>query len=269
MNEFLFWFFLAGILIATFQDLKRREIDVWLCTILLIGGISYIVFKSIFETNTLLPLLISLITLLILMNIFYYGRIFAGGDARLLLALSAIFVTTNIFNTLTNIGTYIILLLFSGAIYGLIMMKILYLKNWKKINRNLKPKLKKIKYQFILLLGIILIALSTINPLFSLAGVLIIIYPPLFFLSKEIEKTALIKEKPTNKLQEGDWLDRTIKVKNRTIKYSWDGLTKEDIKFLKKHKKKVKIKDGLPYAPAFLIAHIIYFLLKNLTNIIN
>ena len=92
--EFLFWFFLIGIIIATVQDLKRREIDFWLCKILLFGGISFIIFYSILN-QSLIPIIylaLSLIILFALKNIFYQSRVFAGGDANLLFSLSALFV---------------------------------------------------------------------------------------------------------------------------------------------------------------------------------
>ena len=53
-----------------------------------------------------------------------------------------------------------------------------------------------------------------------------------------------------------------VKVKGKTIKADWDGLTLENIKLLR-NKKKVLVKDGLPFVPAFLIAFLVYsFLLE-------
>ena len=56
MFNFLFWLFLAGIIVACLQDLKRREVDDWLNLFLIITSISFIFFRAYFEKN---PSLIS------------------------------------------------------------------------------------------------------------------------------------------------------------------------------------------------------------------
>ena len=143
--DFLLWFFLIGIIIATIQDLKRREIDYWLCGIMLLGGIAYIIFYSILNStfSPIINLGISLIIIFVLMEAFYHSRIFAGGDAHLLFAISALFVSAAYISTIINISVYIIFLLLSGAIYGLVCLTYLYMKNFKSTNKKLKPKHSK------------------------------------------------------------------------------------------------------------------------------
>ena len=48
---FLFWFFLIGLIVATLQDLKRREVDDWLNILLLVGGGVFIFYSSILKGN--------------------------------------------------------------------------------------------------------------------------------------------------------------------------------------------------------------------------
>ena len=72
----------------------------------------------------------------------------------------------------------------------------------------------------------------------------------------------MIREINAKKLREGDWLVDDIKLKAKTIKYNWEGLTKNDLVLLHKLNKKVKIKEGLPFVPAFLIAFIGYYFLR-------
>ena len=55
-------------------------------------------------------------------------------------------------------------------------------------------------------------------------------------------------------LQEGDWLEKEVKIGSRTIKKSVHGLSVEDIRLLRKSGTKVWIKRGIPFTPAFLIA---------------
>ena len=58
-------------------------------------------------------------------------------------------------------------------------------------------------------------------------------------------------------LTEGDWLERDVKIGRSVIKRSVHGLSLEDIKRLRKAKKRVLIKEGIPFTPAFLAAFLI------------
>ena len=51
----------------------------------------------------------------------------------------------------------------------------------------------------------------------------------------------------------------TVKKKEaqKTIKAKWDGLSDADIKLLKKKKKFVLIRQGIPFVPVFLITFLI------------
>src|SRR3990167_6413488 len=174
--SFLFLVFFAGLIVATFQDLKRREVDNWLNLILFFTGVSYFLFSYFdegvidvliflivvlfasfilffsdekmevksskgkyylfffvvifislfvmgfliwffgFETSSMLIVSAVAMTLLfILSNLFFEGRIFGGGDAKLLFALSLFFVGSSFLSTFFNIwffvGGLVILLL--------------------------------------------------------------------------------------------------------------------------------------------------------------
>ena len=61
-------------------------------------------------------------------------------------------------------------------------------------------------------------------------------------------------------MTEGDWLYSDLKVGKKKIKATWNGLSKKDIVAIKKQYAKVKIKQGIPFTPAFLISMIILFL---------
>jgi hypothetical protein len=80
----------------------------------------------------------------------------------------------------------------------------------------------------------------------------------LFAFAKSIEKISMICPKDARDLREGDWLAEDVRIKGKIIKYNWEGLDKKDIKRLQSYKKKVKIKDGIPFVPGFLIAFILY-----------
>src|SRR3989339_660541 len=93
-----------------------------------------------------------------------------------------------------------------------------------------------------------------------LISFLIFIIPYFYLSAKAIDEVCMIKKISPKNLTEGDWLYRDVRVGNRIIKKRWDGLTKEEIKLLKK-KNYVFVRQGIPFSPAFLIAFLflIYF----------
>ena len=69
-----------------------------------------------------------------------------------------------------------------------------------------------------------------------------------------VEKSCMIKLVSPDKLTEGDWLEKEVKIAGRRIKKSVHGLSIEEIGALRKARKKVWIKEGVPFTPAFLLA---------------
>ena len=79
-----------------------------------------------------------------------------------------------------------------------------------------------------------------------------------------VEKSALIKSVSPEKLTEGDWLLKDVKIGKTVIKADFDGLSKKDIALIKKANKAVMIKYGLPFVPVFLLAFITELVFGNL-----
>lgn len=67
----------------------------------------------------------------------------------------------------------------------------------------------------------------------------------------------------SSSLREGDWLVKDIKIGKKVIRANFDGLNLEDIELIKKHKKNILIKGGLPFVPAFVLAFIAYVIWKD------
>ena len=261
----VFWVFLIGILVASFQDLKRREVDNWLNLLLLVFGWAFIIFQKIFNLNTSVIVLggVSFLAMFVLANVFYYGRIFAGGDAKLLFAMFVVFVGTGFAETLVNIAWFVLLLMFAGGIWGLGWMLGLFILNFKKIKKEFKKGFGNIYFRYAFFAGIILFVLSYVDWFFLLPAVLFLVVPVLYVFAKSLEKVAMIKEVSPKDLTEGDWLVKDIRVDGKVVKAEWDGLSLDDIKLLKQRRKKVKVKYGLPFTPAFLIAFLVYWFCKN------
>ncbi|MBU2576981.1 MAG: prepilin peptidase [Nanoarchaeota archaeon] len=269
---FLFWLFFVGIVVASLQDLKRREVDNWLNLFLMLASFSFIFFRSIFEQDATIIFQagFALVLLFIFMNVFYYGRVFAGGDAKLLFAMTVFFIGATFVATLVNIGVFLLFLMFAGSIYGLIYSAVLYVQNFEKVNKKIKEGFSILWVRYLIVLGVILFAFSYVNwwyphlffgfgwgMLFLFFAIFALVLPLLYVFAKGLEKVSMMRTISGKELREGDWLVDDIKVGRKTIKADWDGLSLEDIKLLRS-KKRIKIKEGLPFVPAFLIAFILY-----------
>ncbi len=263
--DFLFWLFFGGIIVACMQDLKRREVDNWLNLLLLISGFVYVFYEAVLSGNSGMVFHAGflLVVMFIVMNLFYYGRVFAGGDAKLLFAMTAFFLGATFYGSLTNVGIFCLFLMVSGSFYGLFYSGVLWWKNRKKVNAEMGKLLAKNRWLVgIVLVSGVLMILGVKSFLFFLVGVLLFIFPFLYLFAKGLENVSMVREVSGLELREGDWLVHDVAVGSRkVIRADWDGLSLEDIELLK-GRRKVLIKEGLPFVPAFLIAFICYVFLK-------
>jgi Flp pilus assembly protein protease CpaA len=263
ISGFLFWLFFIGILIASFQDLKRREIDNWLNLFLIFGSLSFIIFKSILEKtpNMIIQTGFFLLVMFIFANLFYYGRVFAGGDAKLLFAMTVFFLSENFYGTFTNIFTFIFLLMISGSIYGLGYSFFLYSKDFKEINKEMKEQYRNPFFMYFFMVGVAFFIIGFVKWFFIPLSIIFLFLPLIYVFSKGLEKVSMIKTVSGKELREGDWLVNDVRVGKKLIRADWDGLSSGEVSLMSKLKN-VKIKDGLPFAPAFLIAFLAYFFLR-------
>jgi len=258
--NFLFWLFLIGILIATFQDLKRREVDDWLNLFLIFSSFTYLFFvsfylkdPSIFFQGTFL-----LLFLLFIMNVFYYGRVFAGGDAKLLLSMTVLFIGVSFYESLINVGIFVLFLFISGSVYGIFYSSVLYIRNYDKVNKKLKKNFWTKENKFIFILGLIfMFSGAYFYFILFIIGILIFIFPILLSLSRALEEGCMVRFVKGSELKEGDWLVDEIRIGKKIVRPSFEGLSKKETSLMK-NLKLVKIKEGIPFVPAFLIAYILY-----------
>lgn len=259
----LFVLALIWIIFAVVQDLKSREIADWLNYSLIIFALGFRFFYSLFtsEWNFFLLGVGGFMIFFALANLFYYGRIFAGGDAKLLMAFGAVLpLQISILDNLKNFGMFILLFLIVGALYGLIYSLVLGIKNWGKFKKEFVLQFKKNKFLVygILILAIVVICLAFIEEMFLFLGLLLFIFPYLFLYAKSVDEVCMVRRVAVSKLTEGDWLYEDIKIGNKVIKATWDGLNKKDLSLLKKRKKFVIVRYGIQYAPVFLISFMLF-----------
>lgn len=270
MYEIFFLLILAlvWIIFATIQDLKKREVANWLNFSLIIFAMGFRFFYCLFSSNAegfsfFYQGLIGLGIFFVVGNLFYYGKMFAGGDAKLMIALGAILpFSENLFINLKIFILFFLIFLFVGAFYGLVISVFLSLRNfkdWKKEFYSQLTKKKKLIYVF-MFSGLILMVFGFIENLLFIFGIFIFILPYFYVYARSIDEVCMIRKVKTSQLMEGDWLYTDLKVGKKIIKKNWEGLSKKDIKEIKKKYKNVKIRQGIPFIPVFLISFLILVL---------
>ena len=261
---------LIWIVVAVFQDLRKREIANWLNFSLVIFALGFRFFYCLFEANSFNLFYQGLIGFGIfwgLGNLLYYGKMFAGGDAKLMMSLGAILpFYENFFNNLEVFLLFFVLFLFAGAIYGLFSMGYYIFSNRKLFRKKFYEKFYDKKYFnfLILVLGILLMVWGFYEVVLFYFGIFVFVIPLLYISAKVVDDNFMLKKVKPSKLAEGDWLYKDVKVGKKVVKANWNGLSKKEIVLLKKNKKPVLIKYGVPFAPAFLVSYLIlvYFLFK-------
>jgi len=269
MIDFLIILALVWILVASIWDIKKREVPNWLNFSLIAFALSYRAFFAVYSYDLwfFASGVIGLGIFIALGYGFYYARVFAGGDAKLLMALGAVLPASGMAESLGIFIVFIFLLLFSGSVYGSLWSFALAMRNVKKFSQEFSRQIKKRK--LLIIVSIVFALLFLFFPIYTgdliLAALpfIVLLFPVLYIYAKSVEETCMIVSIETGKLTEGDWLYEEVRVGNRKIKPYWEGLSLEEIKLLKRTKRKVRIKQGIPFVPAFLFAFILLLAFQN------
>ncbi|MCL4396773.1 A24 family peptidase [Candidatus Parvarchaeota archaeon] len=264
MDYLIFIFVLFMLLVASIQDFKNREVPDYISYILIAGTLLLSLTYSI-AYNTISNLIYIPLSVLLLFGFSYFmyrlGQ-WGGGDVKLMLGLSFVFTSLNVFSDKSFIALFINILLF-GGIYGLIGTVFLGVIKIKK----LKKHFQKYDLPFFIASAVIIILSVLLIPfpinIFIAVGVFMIFSIRFVFLVAN--NLMYIQEKVT-KLTEGDWLAESPKDENgkKIVPERNTGLTNKDIQKLKENGvKEVIIKIGLPFVPGIFFAVLITVLLGN------
>ncbi len=271
----LFSISFLALVFATITDIRKTEVPNWLSFSLLAVAFSIRAIASILTLQFyyLYYAVIAFVLFFILSNVFLYGKFFGGGDAKLLMALSAAFATTPSFAMSTSffteepfllsffINTFVI-----GSVYSLFFIAFFAIRNhdsFKKEFKKIYGKSRKIRMVFLAVAAIALIA-SFFFTWFLFLFLIALIFPYIYIIAKATETSSMIKKVQPKRLTEGDWLVESVQVKNKIIKPSIHGLSAKDIKLLQKTRKNVWITYGIPFVPVFLISFVVTLLLGDL-----
>ncbi len=261
-NLFLLILGIIWIIFAVIQDFRKREVDnIWNFS-LIAFVLAYRASVSAYSGNYwfLVNGILGLVIFLILGNLFYYARLFAGGDAKLVIALGTILSLD--YNWLINFkifGMFILLFLVTGSIYVLFWSFFLVFRNWNRFRKEFVKQCKNYKALFFIaiIFALLWILFSFIQPMLILIAIVIFLFPILFVFSKSVEESCMIKSTAPDKVTEGDWLYEDIIVNGKKISANWEGVSNEELKSIKKYyRRKILIKQGIPFTPSFLFAFV-------------
>ncbi len=275
INTMLVILALFALAVGSATDIKKREVPDWISYGLIFSALGVRLLYSLFtkQPTTVLNGVFGFVIFWVIANVLYRLKQWGGGDAKIFMGLGAV-IGLGIFNvqSYTVLGIFVLLIIFTGAFYGIIYSGILALKNKQNFRKAYAENMKDFRYVVwfanVFLFGFLVF--FVLNPensfAFLLLGVSLIFFLGIhsFMLTKSVEKTCLLQKVKAYKLTEGDWVMETIRHNGKVIvKKDNLGITKAQIKALKTYKKPILIKLGIPFIPAFLIAYIILLLARD------
>ncbi len=188
------------------------------------------------------------------MLLFYSGQ-WGGGDSKLLIGSAMLFPSYIPF-------IFFAALIAAGALYGTIYASIIFFQNSKKCTRTFWRIAKTGQSKAILttsafMISVIIIhAVLTQSIISAILAFIIFLLPATYLITSTVEHAAMTEIMPVSQLTEGEWLATSVRKGKKVIleppKY---GIEQHEINLLKsKGIQSVKIKKGIPFVPAFLIA---------------
>ena len=255
---------LFSLFIASYTDLKTREVPDWLNYALLFSAFGVrIIFSIELGWSILLSGILGFAVCFTLAYLFYQTDQWGGGDSKLLMGMGTIIgISYPLSSSSLNLLWYILALFFLGSLYGVLWMLYLALNKrtlfWAKWQDKLKKHRKTHIILAILSLGFIILTLFISNAWPLIIFPLFLFY--LFLFVSTMEDNFFIKNVTIQDLTEGDWLAENITSNGRTLMFK-KTLEREDINkltTLQKEKKinSIAIKEGVPFVPSFLFAYL-------------
>jgi len=266
-----------GLLIGSITDFKKREVpDFVNYSLITLGFTINILLSLIYKTPSyIINSAAGFVAFLIIALIMFYSGQWGGGDSKMLMGLGALIGLDITFKNLFLLDLFFNILVI-GGVYGILWSFYLAIKNRKLF---VKAYLKIFKNKFFLFANKILIIILLISFLsffivediflkFLMIGFLafILLVLNLIIFIKAIEKSCMFKLVNPDQLTEGDWIAKDINYKGKRITGPKDlGIEKKQINFLKKfYKKKILIKEGIPFVPSFFVAFVLTLSYGNL-----
>lgn len=262
---FLFGLALLWIIFAVVQDMRKREVANWLNFSLVAFALAYRAFYSAYLSDWMFFVygVLGFVLFYGLANLFYYSKVFAGGDAKLLMGIGVVLPFESFWGVISGGLGFILWLFVVGAAYSLIYSIFLVYMNYKKFISEFKINVRNktnlaFAGIFAVFFALLIYLISGFDILFLLIAFVFGIFVFVLLAYAKSLEACMIKLVSPSLLSEGDWLVGDVKLGGgRIIRKTVHGLTAEDVVKLRKAGKKVLIKEGIPFTPAFLIAFLI------------
>ena len=269
---------IAALAIASWTDLKTREVPDWLSYALIGFGIAGgIIASLVFQTWTYLAYsLAGLLAFVAIAYLMFYAGQWGGGDSKLIMGIGAVlgfeFSTKAPFiNSENLIIAFWLNMLIVGVLYAVLWTFVLAAKHPRKVRKSFGEQIKKSKMlrNIVFATTIFLLLLSFLpkdEGLRMAIYMLAVIGFATFYLLalvRAVEKACMYNLRAPEELTEGDWIAKDIAFKGKHICGPKDlGIEKKQIKQLVELRRrgkitKVLIKEGIPFVPSFLVSFLV------------
>ena len=252
---------------ASYSDLRTKEVPDWLSYGFIIAALGIRGIYSLQEGWQIIASgLLGFAVFYLLALLFYYTHQWGGGDSKILMGMGAALGISYPFSDASFTPLwFLLLLLFAGALYGIVWLTILAIKRRNCLFPEIRSLLGNHKrlhlaigFSSLLFFG----AGFLVHYLLLIITLLVLLYYLLLFLVA-VQSCCFISERDTKNLTEGDWLAEEIIVKGKTL-LKKKTLAQSDIEKLHRHKiSSVTVKEGIPFVPSFLIAYLMLLLGKD------
>jgi Flp pilus assembly protein protease CpaA len=250
-------------LIASYYDIKTREVPDSLNYFLISSAFILKIFQFLsFQDIKIIKIAIfSFLLFFSFSYLMYKTGQWGGGDVKLLAGLSILFASFSS-DKFPFFVRLVLNLLIIGAVYGVVYLIVLMIKNFKIVQKEIDFKIKIFSLFLFLLAIFFLMSDFPFRLVYAFFFFIAALYPSI----KVTEKVCFEKYVNVGKLTEGDWLIDDVKKNGKIIvKKKKIGLTKEDIRKLKEAKiKKVRIKEGIPFVPSIFLSVLFTLFYKEL-----
>lgn len=266
---------LFTLFIASYCDLKWREVPDWLSYGLIFSGLG---IRTIFSLNSgdwniLLSGVLGFGVFFLLACVLYYSHQWGGGDSKLLMGMGGIIgITYPLTHSSLDLFWFFLALLSLGAIYGFAWIIGLSIKQhkkfWQDFKKNFNEHYKLHRWLVVITILLLILFLVGLNYGFSFIWPLVLFPLVVFYLFlyvTTVENSCFILSRKVKELTEGDWLAEEVKLNNKVILRK-KTLEKEDLDQLLKLNKENKldsvfVKEGVPFVPSFLLGYVALLIL--------
>jgi len=246
---------LIGSFAAGLYDLKTTNVPDKVCITMIISGLILHVLTGIFTKDFsyfINSLLFGGLFLGFGLLMYYTGQ-WGGGDGELLVAIAVLLPNLYLFKTYFPFAiSFFINTFFIGAFWSVIFSLYFVYRNQKLSKKFFDGFKDTVTFSITLIPLLISLILLNFNYLFSLLFFLIFILFIFYKFSKVIEK-GFYRRIPVSKLKVDDMLGEDIR-KLKLYKKYIRGLTKEQVKKIKRLRNYVIIKEGVRYGIVFPLA---------------